>query len=153
MLESPQILEVAAQGAAVIRLAVPRAEMKNVVGPALGELHAAIKVQGLAPRGPWFIRHFKMVPDAFDFEIGIPVASPIAPSGRVVAGQLPCSKVARAVYRGGYEGLGAAWAEFDKWITAQGQTTGEGLWERYLAGPESGPDASAWRTELNRPLL
>ena len=27
------------------------------------------------------------------------------------------------------------------------------LWERYLVGPESGPDAANWRTELNKPLV
>ena len=26
------------------------------------------------------------------------------------------------------------------------------VWERYVAGPESSPDPTAWRTELNRPL-
>lgn len=26
-------------------------------------------------------------------------------------------------------------------------------WERYLVGPDADPDPSAWRTELNRPLV
>ena len=62
-------------------------------------------------------------------------------------------KVARTVYQGGYEGLGGAWGELMRWIEAQGHTAATDLWECYLAGPESGPDPSAWRTELNRPLI
>jgi hypothetical protein len=30
--------------------------------------------------------------------------------------------------------------------------TEAGLWECYLAGPETDPDSSRWRTELTRPL-
>ncbi len=47
----------------------------------------------------------------------------------------------------------AARGEFGAWIEARGHQAAEGLWECYVAGPESGPDASRWRTELNRPLL
>jgi effector-binding domain-containing protein len=61
--------------------------------------------------------------------------------------------VARVVYRGPYEGLGAAWGEFDAWIAANGHKPGTDLWECYVAGPESSPDPAAWRTELNRPLV
>ena len=89
----------------------------------------------------------------FDFEISVPVAAPVAAAGRVKPGRLPATTVARTVYRGPYEGLGAAWAEFSAWITASGRTPAPQLWECYVAGPESSPDPSAWRTELNRPLL
>lgn len=47
------------------------------------------------------------------------------PTGRVKPGELPAaSKVARTVYHGSYEGLGAAWSE-----------------------------PASWRTELNQPLV
>ena len=49
--------------------------------------------------------------------------------------------------------VGAAWGEFDAWIAAQGLAAAPDLWECYLAGPESGPDPTTWRTELNRPLV
>jgi effector-binding domain-containing protein len=60
--------------------------------------------------------------------------------------------VARTVYHGAYEGLGAAWQEFDAWIRAQGRKPGPSLWEVYLTDPATNPDPSTWRTELNRPL-
>src|SRR6266542_2106817 len=140
MLDTPQITEAAAQQTAVIHLTIPRAEIRNVMGPGIGELMAAIAAQGIAPAGPIFSHHLRMDPDTFDFEIGVPVTTPVAAAGRVKPGQLPATKVARTVYRGPYEGLGAAWGEFDAWIAAQGLKPGPDLWECYVAGPESGPD-------------
>ncbi|MFI5309422.1 MAG: GyrI-like domain-containing protein, partial [Polyangiales bacterium] len=68
-------------------------------------------------------------------------------------GRLPAAKVARAVYVGPYEGLGAAWGELRAWVESNGHTCAKNLWECYVVGPESQPDANAYRTELNQPLL
>ena len=152
MLDTPQITQIAAQLTAIIRLTVPREEIRDVMGPGISEVRAAVAAQGIAPAGPWFTHHLRMDPDTFDFEVGVPVTAPVVAVGRVKAGQWPAMKVARTVYHGEYEGLGAAWGEFDAWIAAQGLTPGPDLWECYVAGPESSPDPSTWRTELNRPL-
>lgn len=153
MIDEPRIVQIDALRAAVIRLTVSRAEIRNVMGPAHGELMAAVAAQGVATARPWFTHHLRMDPDVFDFEIGVPVAAPIAAAGRVRPGQLPAATVARTVFHGDYEGLGPAWGEFDGWIAAQGHTPGPDLWECYVTGPESSPDPAAWRTELNRPLI
>ena len=152
MLDKPQIVQTEAQLAAIIRFTIPRAEIRNVMGPGIGELMAAIAAQGIAPAGPWFTHHLRMDPDTFDFEIGVPVTAPVTAAGRVQPGQLLATRVARTVFHGEYEGLGAAWGEFDAWIAAEGHTPGADLWECYVAGPESNPDPATWRTELNRPL-
>jgi effector-binding domain-containing protein len=152
MLDTPEITQTEPQMTAIIRLTIPREEIQNVMGPGIGEVMAAIGAQGIAPAGPLFSHHLRMDPDVFDFEVGVPVTAPVAAVGRVKPGHLPAAKVARTVYHGPYEGLGAAWGEFDAWIEANGHTPGEDLWECYVAGPESGPDPATWRTELNRPL-
>ena len=152
MLETPQITQTAAQQTAIIRLTIPREEIRNVMGPGIAELMAEDAAQGIAPAGPVFSHHLRMAPDTFDFEIGVPVTAPVSAVGRVKPGQLPAATVARTVYRGPYEGLGDAWGEFDSWIAASGHTPGPDLWECYLAGPESNPDPASFRTELNRPL-
>ena len=152
MLDTPQVAKTDDQQTAVIRLTIPRAEIRNVMGPGIGELMATVAAQGIATAGPWFTHHLRMDPKIFDFEIGVPVAAPVAPAGRVKAGHLPATKVARTVYHGPYEGLGAAWGELDAWIAGQGHTTKADLWECYVAGPESGSDPAGWRTELNRPI-
>ena len=152
MLESLATTTSTAQHLAVIRLKVPRSQIQQVMGQAIGEVLGAVAAQGLVPAGSVLTHHFTMSPETFDFEVGVPVVRPVAPAGRVVAAELPARKIARAVYRGGYEGLGAAWGEFRAWVKAQGLAPAESLWEVYTAGPETGPDASQWRTELNQPL-
>jgi effector-binding domain-containing protein len=153
MLETPHITETAAQLTAVIPVTAPRTEIGEVMGPGIAELRAALGAQGLSPAGPWFARYLRMVSDTLDFEIGVPVSSPVAPVGRVRPGQLPAARVARTVHHGAYDGLHAAWAEFGSWVAAKGLQPGPGFWESYLAGPESNPDPAAWRTELNMPLV
>jgi len=153
MLDAPRIAPVAAQETAVIHLTIPREEIRNVMGPGLGELMAAVAGQGIGIAGPWFTHHLRMDPKIFDFEIGVPVSAPVVDTGRVRPGRLPAARVARTVYHGPYEGLAAAWTEFHAWIAAAGHATGPDLWECYVAGPESSSDPASWRTELNRPLL
>jgi effector-binding domain-containing protein len=153
MLDRPHIAQTPAQATAVIRLTVPRAEIQAVMGPGIRELMAAVAAQGIATSGAWFTHHFRHPTETFDFEIGVRVAAPVAAAGRVQPGELRAATVARTVYRGPYEGLAAAWGEFMAWIEAQGRTPAPDLWECYVAGPESGPDPAAWRTELNRPLI
>lgn len=153
MIETPHITQTTAQLTAVIRVTVPRGEIQSVMGPGIGELMAAVKAQGIGPAGPWFTHHLKMDPAIFDFEISVPVSSRVAPAGRVVGGEMPAGKVARTIYQGPYEGLGAAWDEFGKWIASRGHATREDLYECYVAGPESSPNPAEWRTELSRPLL
>lgn len=153
MIDTPQIVQTAAQPTACIHLVIPREDAPKVMGPGYRELMDAVTAQGVAPAGPWLNHHLKNDPGIFDFEISVPVTAPVSPVGRVVMGELPAARVARTVYHGPYEGLPAAWREFEAWIAAEGHTPTPELWECYVAGPESGPDPAGWRTELNRPLV
>lgn len=82
----------------------------------------------------------------------MPVGKDVTPVGRVRPGTLRAARVVKTVYRGPYEGLGAAWGEFMAWIVAQGHERAPDLWERYVVGPESSPDPAGYRTELVQPL-
>lgn len=152
MLDTPQIIQTTAQSAAVIHLTVPRSDMMKVFGPAAAELMSVIAAQGIKPEGAIFAHHLIMSGDNFDFELGVRILTPVKATGRVKQGELPAAKVARAVYRGPYEGLPAAWGEFNKWIESNGHEQGDNLWEIYSVGPQSTPDPEGWRTGLNRPL-
>jgi effector-binding domain-containing protein len=152
MIDKPYIVKLAAQKTAVIRLTIPKPDIQKVMGPGYQELMAAVAAQGVEPAGAWFTHHLKMDPAAWDFEIGVPVRTPVTPAGRVAPGQLPAATVARTIYYGPYEGLPSAWGEFDAWIKAEGRALAPDLWECYVAGPESDTDSAKWRTELNRPL-
>ena len=152
MLDKPVITQATRHDTAVIRLTVPRAEIRYVMGPAFQELVEVLTAQGIATAGPRYCRHLKMDPDVFDLEAGVSVAAPITAQGRVKPGELPGQMVARTIYQGPYEGLGDAWSEFMGWIMANGHTPDADLWEIYTTGPETSPDPATWRTELNRPL-
>ncbi|WP_208752597.1 SRPBCC domain-containing protein [Corallococcus carmarthensis] len=153
MIDTPRILQTEAQLTALIHVTVPRAGIQQVMGPGISELMATVAGQGIKPAGPWFTHHLRITPDEFDFEIGIPVTTPVKAAGRVKPGHWPAMKVVRTVYQGPYEGMGPAWGEFEGWMKQQGLQPAQDLWEVYVAGPESGPDPKTWRTELNRPLV
>ena len=51
ILDAPAVLRTEARPAAVIRLTVPRADMPKVMGPAIGEIMAALAAQGVARGG------------------------------------------------------------------------------------------------------
>lgn len=152
MIDTPHIVQLESGDIAVIRVTVPRREIQAVMGPGLAELRAAVAAQGIAMTGPWFTHHLRMDPEVFDFEIGVPVAAPVAPAGRVVPAVRPAARVARTCYRGAYEGLGPAWGTFNFWLSESDYEPAGDFWEVYLAGPETGPDPDGWCTQLNWPL-
>jgi effector-binding domain-containing protein len=153
MIEPPTIVRVEAKPAAVIHLVCKRDEIEQVMDPAHRELWSTLAAQRVEAAGTWFTHHGRRPSATFDFELGVPVKQPVAPSGRVKPGQLPAARVARTILRGPYEGLAKAWGELDAWVTAQGLSALPELWEVYLVGPEKDPDPAAWVTELNKPLV
>ena len=153
MIQSPQIVQSAAQLHAFIPLLIPRSEIQLIMGPAVGEIIAAVTAQGVGPSGPFFTYHIKMEPGIFNFQVCFPVRAAIVPTGRVQAGTLPAARVARTIYCGAYEGLGQAWGEFKRWVDSAGHQSRPDLWESYQIGPDRSDDATTWRTELNQPLM
>ena len=154
MFESPPfITHTQAQHTAFIHLIIPRSELRTTVGPAIGELMGAVRAQGTGPAGALFMHHLSMHADRIDVELGVPVSVPFAPAGRVEAGVLPETRVARAVVVGDYSGLPASWGNLLDWVSAQRLDKTADLWESYLQGPETDADPATWRTELNQPLL
>jgi len=153
MIDTPRIVKTTAQLAAIIRITVPREEIRAVMGPGLSELQVAVAEQGIPTAGPWFTHHLRMDPGVFDFEIGIPVSRRFSAASRARPGELPAARVVRTVYHGDYEGLGSAWQHVDAWIVANGHLPGPDLWEVYLTGPESTSNPADWRTELNKPII
>lgn len=153
MLDTPSVIQITKQPTAVIHLVIPKDHIGTAMGPGLNELLSTIAAQGIKPAGPWFTHHFRITDDSWDFEISVPVTAAVTAQGRVKPGELPEMQVVRTVYQGSYEGLGSAWGDFLEWIRANGHKTAPDLYERYLAGPESGSDPANWRTELTKPLL
>jgi effector-binding domain-containing protein len=152
MIENPEVTTLDEQDCAVVHLTISRSEIQTAMEPARAELFGALEAQGLEPAGPWFTWHLRRPTETLDFHVGVPVSRPVSPSGRVTASRLPSGRVVRAVHRGDYAGLRDAWGQLQAWMETHDLTPGEEFWEVYLEGPETGGDASKWRTELNRPL-
>lgn len=153
MLETPQLTAVESRNAAVLPVRCTRDEIGELVGPGIQELMGAVFAQGLSPSGPLFAHYTSVDPDAFEFEIGVPISGSVEPAGRVRAGTQPGARqVVRAVYRGPYEKLHEAWGELHGWIRTKGHEPGGTCWECYVTGPESGSDPAEWETVLYQPL-
>jgi len=153
VIETPTITDSPEQMTAYISLVVNCNEIKTVMGPAIGEVYAALQAQAITPTGPWFTHHRRRPTDTFDFDACVPVSKPVKPTGRVKPGTLPAAKVVRTLYQGNYDGLAGAWGEFSAWIKTNGHTPREDLWECYLVGPVSSNNPADWKTELNCPLV
>lgn len=152
MIDTPEIVTTPARAIAVIPFDIPRSEMGPAFSAGIGELLAELKAQRIAPTGPVFAHHLRIVADRWIFDLGIPTATPVRAAGRVVPREWPAQRVARTICHGDYEGLPGAWGEFAAWMKAQGLTQAEDLWESYTVGPQTSADLTTWRTELVRPL-
>ena len=120
-------------------LTIPRGEMMKTFGPAVAELFSVLAAQGVRPIGAVFAHHLTISPGMFDFELGVVVTAPVKESGRVKPGRLPAARVARTVYNGPYEGLPAAWGEFDQWMKANGHTKAKVLGDLFGRSPMEFP--------------
>lgn len=152
-IDTPQIVQTSEQLIAVIRLTIPRTEIRKVMGPAIEELTKVVAEQGIGPAGPWMSHHLRVVPDMFDLEVAVPVLAPAEPSGRVQPSRLQAARAARGTHAGGYETLGESWGDLMAWIHSQGYVPGERFWEVYRIGPETSQNPHDWRTDLYRPLV
>lgn len=152
MISTPEIVESPAQNIAFIHVVAPRQEVILAMNQGLEELGRVLREQKIKPVGAWFTHHLRRPSETFDYRLCFPVDEEVKSEGRVEAGVLEASTVARTVYLGDYSGLGKAWGEFQAWIVAHGYAMREDLWERYLVGPDASRSPSEWKTELNRPL-
>jgi effector-binding domain-containing protein len=152
VIDLPRVGRTQPQLLAKIRFTLPRAQLRAVLGPAMGEVKAAVAAQGIAAAAPWFTHYLSIDPLHADFEVCVPVTRAVAETGRVRADEWPATNVARTTYHGAYEGLASGWADLKLWVKANGYAAGEGFWECYAVGPESRTSSRGWRTELLLPL-
>ncbi len=148
-IDPPVITRTTEQRSAIIHLNIPGKDMPKFMDPAIQEILAVLKDQGLHPTGPMYSYHLRMPSATFDFELGFPVPKDIRAQGRVVPGVLPAERVARTVYQGPYEGLSQAWPLLNEWVVKEGHQGAGRFWERYLNNPDEAGNPANYRTELN----
>jgi effector-binding domain-containing protein len=138
--------DMAAQPAAVVREHVRVDDLPAFLGGAFSEVTRVLAAQRQEPAGPPFGRY---VPtgDGFDAEVGFPTSAPVAPSGRVIATELPGGRVAVAMHVGSYDTVAETYRGLTEWIAAQGCTPVGTPWESYL----DEPDVTEPRTLVHMP--
>ena len=96
--------------------------LKRVVGPAIGEVAAAMGRAGVGLAGPPFARYLDWHPERVVVEVGFPVIRPAPAVGRVEPATLPGGTVASAVHVGPYETLGETYNRLQAWMAEHGRT-------------------------------
>ena len=128
-------IDLEAQPTAVVRGIVAQEAIAEFLGGAFGEVIGAISAQGLAPAGPPFGCYVPTA-EGFEIEAGFPASAPIAPTGRVVASELPGGTALVVLHRGPYAAVSMAYTAAEDWLADNAwESTGQ-PWEAYLDGPE-----------------
>lgn len=159
MSSEPRIEERAARHYAGIPVTVTMDGISGAVDEAFPELFGWLAGQGIAPDGPPFIRYLVIDMMAeLRLDLAVPVAAPVAGSGRIRPGDLPAGRYAVLRHTGPYDGLIASNAALQKWAAEHGvefaaSDTPEGsAWagraEHYLTDPSAEPDPSKWEVEV-----
>jgi hypothetical protein len=114
---------------AVIAQATTWEEFPALWRELLSEVWAFVRGSDLSP-GRNVMLYKDDVPNV---EVGVEVAGPFAPHGRVVSSALPAGRAARAVSRGAPspEGLAAAYDAIHTWCAANGVEPTRVHWEVY----------------------
>jgi len=103
-------------------------EFPSLWGKLLDEVWAVIRSGGVEKAGHNVMLYKDDTPTV---EVGVQVAGPFAPVGRVVPSALPAGRVVATVHRGSYDGLGAAHDAVHRWAAANGHTLSRVRWEIY----------------------
>ncbi len=153
-----EILQLEPQPVAGIRGIIPVAELGEHQGDRLQALVAFLRQRGVQPAGPPFVRYHTFGETETDFELGIPVAEPVAGEGRIAGNTLPGGAAAATWHLGAHDRLGDAYARLEAWLNEHGRERSGPGWEVYYwidlshAGEAPLPDPSTWRTRLIQPI-
>ncbi len=135
-----------------IRMTTTIDEIGGVMGPLFGELYGFIQQSGQAPAGMPFTVYHSMDGTNLEIECGMPVASSMAGTDRIQAGELPSGTMATVTHVGPYDSLPHTWAALMEWIVSKGLLGAGAPWEVYVTDPGSEPDQSKWRTDIFFPV-
>jgi len=146
------IKKIEPQLVAAIRRVIPSYEG---IGQLLGETFAYVGQQGGRPAGPpvciYYDAEFRER-DA-DVEAAVPLTAALPSSEQVTVRELPgTERMGCVIHQGSYESVGEAYNTLMAWIGSNGYRIAGPCREVYLRGPESGPDASSYVTEVQVPV-
>lgn len=146
---------VQATAAIGIHAVVDRGEVLGWWQGALGELHAAVRIQGLRQNGPsgglYASELFQQ--DRGEATVFIPVDGAVRPVGRVAAFEVPAAELAVIAHRGPLDEIDLTYAELGSYTTRHEISVEGPLRENYLRDAFDTPDAAEWITEIGWPIF
>lgn len=134
---------VGASPTAVVAQATTWEAYPRLWGALLDEVWAFVRGGGAAKTGHNVMLYRDDVPHV---EVGVQVAGPFPPAGRVVPSELPAGRVASTVHRGDYGRLGEAHEAVVRWCAARGHEVTRTRWEIY---GDAQDDPEAAETEVS----
>ncbi|GMA31539.1 GyrI-like domain-containing protein [Litorihabitans aurantiacus] len=158
--QDPELVELEATAAVVVRGVVATADLENFFDRAFATLARELERRGLTPSGHAIAYSSRPPAETSDLAVGFPVASRLDERGEVGAGSdgeitaltLPGGRAAVVVHAGGYDSLAQAWDDLERWIREQGLTPALQSWEVYLTEPTPDGDPADNRTRLVQPV-
>ncbi len=117
-----------AQPTAVVAVATTWAEFPTLWPKLLDEVYGFVRGGGATQDGHNVMLYRDDVPNV---EVGVQVAGPFEPMGRVVPSVLPAGEVASTVHRGRYDALEEAHVAVKAWCGSHGHALTGVRWEIY----------------------
>ena len=141
--------------AAAVTGVIDAAEGAAWLQGALGELHATLTAQELAPAGPaGGIYADEIFTDhRGQSTIFIPCAGAVRPVGRVRPADIPAAELAVMTHRGPAADVDRTYGALGSYVTRHAIGVPGPIREYYLVGQRDTTDASQWRTEIGWPVF
>jgi effector-binding domain-containing protein len=135
-----------------VRERVPFAELTDFFGRAFERTAAALGEAGTFPSGPPVAIYYGDPTDTVDVAAGFPFAGSITPPEGTAVVDLPAGRAVEAIHVGPYDELAKTYDTVAEWMQQEHVTPSSVMWEEYLAGPDTDPDPSTWRTRIVYPI-
>lgn len=116
---------------AAVEVRVKMTEIGQRILACFDEVYAAMEKGNLVQRGHNVAVYRNFRQGEIDMEVGVQVAAPFEPIGKVVCRQLPEGEAATLAYFGPYTGLAAAHAAVLDWVARSGRRAVGVGWEIY----------------------
>jgi len=135
---------------AVVRERRRWADLGPQLLPLLDRVYAAVRAGKVVPSGHNIFIFRDGTSDGVTVEVGVEVASALAPIDGIVPVTTPAGEVAMSLHRGPYSGLGGAHGAVRGWCKEHGRPHANVWWEIYGDWQE---DAARLETEVLYSLL
>ncbi len=135
-----------------VRERVPFAELTDFFGRAFERAAAALGEAKSFPSGPPVAVYYGDPTDTVDVAAGFPFVGSITPPDGTTLVELPGGPAVEAIHVGPYDELEKTYTTVAEWMQQEHVTPSSVMWEEYLAGPDSDPDPSTWRTRIVYPI-